>query len=119
MQEGDMVIDLDYIKQSISLRDKTDADDNLLPIAIGIRDYLYDKVRDRDIESNVWIVVGMPRREDRARLKDYIKVDDVIYIDATYKQCIDRAMNDIERKDKDIQKKIIDKWFEIFYEELV
>ena len=119
MAPGDMVVDLDYIKQSISLADKTDASDNLLNVAMALRDKLYEMIRDRDVEgANVWVVAGLPKEEEREQLRRYLKADEMVHMDATYDECITRAMNDEERRDKEKQVRIIDKWFDLFYDEL-
>ena len=118
MEDGDLVIDLDLIKQSISYKDKTSAGDNLVSLAIGIRDYLYEQIRHRDIDCNtVWVVAGLPMKEDRDKLKDYIRATQMIHIDTDYDECIKRADKDVERKDKGKQYEVIDKWFEMYYKE--
>jgi predicted kinase len=118
MEPGDLIIDLDLIKQSISMSNKTNTEYNLLNTAIKIRELLYSLVESREIEcNNVWIVSGLPIKEDRDKLSMRVKADKVIYIEATQEQCIDRAMNDIERTDKELQVRIIDKWFKAYYGE--
>ena len=115
MEEGDLVIDLDYIKQSISLSAKTECNDNLLDIAIGIRELLYDRVADREVDAdNVWIVAGLPTAEERELLSVRVKATKLIHIDTGEKECIRRAMADKDRIDKDIQVRIINKWFRQF-----
>lgn len=112
MEDGDLVIDLDYIKQSISLSNKTECKDNLLDIALNIRDYLYELVSKRNVDANnIWVVAGVPTQEEREQLTNKVNATKLIYIEATEQQCIDRILNDTERIDKDIQIKIIDKWF--------
>ena len=79
MKLGDMIIDLDYIKQSISMANKTSADDRLLNTAIKIRELLYDLVSDKDFECNdVWIVAGLPDKNERQNLIDRVKADEVV-----------------------------------------
>ena len=115
MEDGDLVIDLDYIKQSISLSAKTECNDNLLDIAIGIRELLYDRVADREVDAdNVWIVAGLPTAEERELLSVRVKATKLIHIDTDEKECIRRAMADKDRMDKDMQARIIEKWFRQF-----
>ncbi len=112
MEPGDLVVDLDLIKQSLSMQDKTETSDNLLNVAIGVRDYLYNVIETREIEcNNVWVVAGLPQKEDREKLMQQLKTDKLIFIDTPIDECIKRAMNDTERKDKKKQQYIIDKWF--------
>ena len=120
MEQGDLVVDLDLIKQSISMANKTDAGDNLLEVAMKLRDHLYDQIRNREVEGgNVWVIAGLPKKEEREKLRCYLKADKLIHIQATYDECISRANGDKERLDKEKQKRIIDKWFDQFYEELM
>jgi len=39
MEGGDLVVDLDLIKQSISMKEKTTAGDNLLNVALSVREH--------------------------------------------------------------------------------
>ena len=120
MKHGDMVIDLDLIKQSLGMCDIKDASDSLLNTALKVQELLYKLVEDREFEaSNVWIVSSMPDGHKRNRLIKQLDIDEdnVIFIKATEEQCIERAMNDDERKDKDLQERIIRRWFKVFYGE--
>lgn len=118
MEDGDLVVDLDLIKQSISMKEKTTAGDDLLNVALSVREHLYDLISERDIGcKNVWVVAGLPQKEERDKLSGRIKATEFIYIEATQKECIDRAMNDSERKNKEMQKNIIEKWFKQFHYE--
>lgn len=113
MKPGDMVVDLDYIKQSISMTGKTEARDNYLNVALSIREHLYELIEYRELINSptVWIVAGLPNKDDREYLFNRLLADRMIHIKATKRECIQRAMNDKERKDKEIQLMIIDKWF--------
>ncbi len=118
MEEGDMVVDLDLIKQSISLKTKTECNDNLLSTAIMIREMLYDLIRKREVDcNNVWVVAGLPKQEERDALETHVRATQIIFIEATQEECIARAMNDNERKDKAKQLEVIEKWFKQFYYE--
>lgn len=115
MKNGDLVVDLDLIKQSLSLEGKTKAPDNLVNIALNVREHIYKLIETRKINSNdVWVVAGLPNAEERKNLKKRLNAK-LIFIEATKQQCIDRAMNDSERQDKEKQIKIINKWFNIYY----
>lgn len=117
MDEGDLVIDLDLIKQSLSMSDKTNAKDNLLITALSVREHLYKLVESNEVIcNNVWVVSGLPAKESRNRLKQRLGAE-LIYIKATKEQCYERALNDDERTNKELQKRIIDKWFETYEED--
>jgi len=118
MAYGDMVVDLDLIKQAISMSGKTDAGDNLLSTAIKLRDYLYGLIARREFDCDaVWVVAGLPSGKDRQLLDVKIRPDEWLYCDATMQQCLVRAMNDTERNDKAKQQKVIRKWFDIYESE--
>lgn len=111
MQDGDLVVDLDYIKYALTFRGKGELGDNLMPIAFDVRDMLYEKIEARDVDAkNIWIIASLPRKEERHRLATRLNAK-LIHCHATVHECIDRAMNDIERVDKELQIKIIDKYF--------
>ena len=108
---GDLVIDLDLIKQAISMESRTNDTDNLLDLAIGIRDYIYKRIENNDINTKaIWIVASLPKKEEREALRDRLNAE-LIFIDKNIDECLDNAYNDTNRKDKTLQKKIIEKWF--------
>lgn len=115
MDKGDMVVDLDLIKQSISMASKTNATDNLLNTALSIQEHLYNLIEYREVIrcNNIWVVAGLPNAIDREYLKNRLRAE-LIQIKATKEECIDRAMKDDEREDKELQMRIIDKWFANF-----
>lgn len=111
MQDGDLVVDLDLIKQAISLCNKTDAPDNLLPLALQIRDIIYQKICDREVDCmNAWVIAQLPKKKDREELQEKLDAE-LIFISSDYEECIRRAGEDNERENKIIQRYIIDKWF--------
>lgn len=116
MKNGDMVVDLDLIKQALTMKGKTEASDKIVSTAINIRNYLYDLIENRDLECNdVWVVGGLPRSEQRNKLIKKLKAKE-IFIEATKEECIERAKKDAERLDKNKQITIINKWFDMYYE---
>lgn len=115
MQPGDLVIDLDLIKQSISMAGKTAAADSLLPVALSVRDHLYSLVAQRSINcETVWVVSCLPRHEERCELADRLRATDNVFVEASEQECIDRALRDQERRDKGLQLRIIRNWFNEF-----
>lgn len=115
MLPGDLVIDLDLIKQSISMAGKTAATDSLLPVALSVRDHLYSLVAQRAVNcETAWIVSCLPRHEERCRLADKLRATDIVFIEAAEQECVDRALRDEERRDKGLQFKIIRNWFSEF-----
>lgn len=115
MRNGDMVVDLDLIKQSISMADKTMASDVLLDTAISIRDYIYSLIEKRTMKTDVWVTAGLPTKKERDAVINKIKPDKVVYIDTPQSICVKQANDDNERTNKDKQIEIINKWFRRYY----
>lgn len=113
MDDGDVVVDLDLIKQSLSMQGKTQTGDNFLNLALSIREHIYELIEYREVIkcNRVWVVAGLPKREDREYLFNRLQADNLIHIKATKKECIERADNDSDREDKQLQRMIINKWF--------
>ena len=111
---GDLVVDLDLIKQSISMDGKTEASDNLFNIAAGIREYIYGLIENMEVNcNNIWVVAGLPRLEDRQQLSKRLNAK-LIHIDVSKSECISRAYGDGDRLDKQKQIRIINKWFNLY-----
>ncbi len=111
MKDGDLVVDLDLLKQAISLKSKSEVPDNLLDTAIELRDKLYELIEDKTVDAeNIWVIASLPRREQRLELVKRFNAN-LIYCEATVHECIDRVLLDIERTDKQKQIDIIDSWF--------
>ena len=112
MQPGDLVVDLDAIKQAISLQPGREAPDNLLSVAIGVRDYLYQLIEERAVDCcNVWVIASLPHKQEREELAQRLDAL-LIHCPAGYHECIERAGNDSDRRDKLFQRALIDKYFE-------
>lgn len=113
MEPGDLVIDLDYIKSGISMKGKTAASDNLLNVALKMRDYLYNMVEYREgLEcNNIWIVSCLPTKIERDNLYNRLNATEIIEIKTPMNECVQRMMGDDEREDKMLQAGIIWKWF--------
>jgi len=116
MSIGDMVVDLDLIKQALSMQGKTEATDNLLDTSIKVRDLLYQLIERREVDANnIWVVAGLPKRQEREELKERLKAE-LIFIDTPIHECIRRARADKERQDKQRQVDVITKWWKMYQE---
>ena len=85
---------------------------------MDIREHIYDLISKRDIiqTDTVWVVAGLPKHEDREYTRRRLRPNDMVHINSDMERCIEQAMSDAERHDKDIQVKIIRKWFEDYQE---
>ena len=112
MTPGDLVVDLDMIKQSISLIPGKETPDNLLDIALGIREYLYELIEERAVDCrNVWVIASLPRRAERQELVERLGAE-LIECKVPYHEAIARAKADDERRNKTLQLALIDRYFE-------
>lgn len=111
MQEGDVVIDLDLLGRALCMADKTDVPRNVERIALDIRDFIYSKIADRKLNAkHVWIVAGLPKKHQRHEVAERLKAD-LIPVRVDFDDCYQHVMQDPERKDKELQLAIIEKWF--------
>jgi predicted kinase len=113
MEKGDMVVDLDYIKQAISFTLKDQETNNLLPNAIQIRNSIYNLIENGDVDSKrIWIIAGLPKKTERDALAKRLKAK-LLHIDVGLITCKEQAHNDFKRNMPDW---IIEKYFEEFEE---
>lgn len=113
MADGDLVVDLDAIKEAIGFRDRNTFDERLMPVVWDVRDYLYELIANDKLPVgvNVWVIAGVPKRNERYRLTRKLGVTDSVFLDVSQDECMRRALIDRERTDKELQLKIIRKWF--------
>ena len=109
LQPGDLVVDFDAIKYAISFSHASN--ENLFPIAAGIREYLLQAIENGQADCrNVWVIGCFPRRSERNELAERIGAE-MIHMDADYKACIERAGNDKQRNIT-LRRAAVDKYFE-------
>lgn len=112
MNKGDMVVDLDLIKESISMCDKRDTPDTLLDTANEIKELLYRLIEERKVDAKtVWVIGMLPTRKQRNELASRLHADEVVHIEASIDECIERMLKDETRADKEKQMQIIDSYF--------
>lgn len=112
MNKGDLVVDLDLIWQSISNQELYIKPYELNPFVFKIRDLLIDGIKYRIGKwKNAYIIGCYPLESERERLANELNAE-IILIDATLEECIDRLNNDTSKRNKDIWKDEIVKWFE-------
>ena len=111
----DLVVDLDAIQQALG-HSRYDDSNNLLDMALHIREYIYDLIEKRDeiVDCrNVWVIATLPKKDERQALADRLKAD-LIHISTGQLECLERVANDPKRKDKQIAKAIVEEYFEKF-----
>ena len=112
MTKGDMVVDFDLIKESISMCDKRDTPDTLLDTANEIKELLYRLIEERKVDAKtVWVIGMLPTRKQRNELASRLHADGLVHIEASIDECIERMLKDETRADKEKQMQIIDSYF--------
>lgn len=112
MNKGDMVVDFDLIKESISMCFNRDVPETLLDTAFEIRELLYRLIEERKVDARtIWVIGTLPTRKQRSELISRLHADEVIHIEATIDECIERMLKDESRTDKEKQMQIIDGYF--------
>ena len=111
MLPGDLVVDLDLIGQAIGMSTKAALPYNLLPTAYDIRDYLYKLIESDKVDArNIWIIAALPDSKSRTELAGRLRAE-IVDMKADINTCIERALCDPERMDKELQKQIIEDYF--------
>lgn len=114
MKENDTVIDLDYIISSLQLSESRKKDNHNLQLALDIRDFLYQKVRNNDKNikcDTIWIIGGFPEKEKRERLREDFGAE-LIYIDTDKDTCIQRSINDNLYGDVSYSEQVVNDWWD-------
>ena len=112
MEAGDLIIDLDRIRQAINGQPTHVLTPKLNAISFGIRDYLMDCVRMRNGKWNrAYIIGGFPMSAERERIcKDTGAIE--IYIESTKEECLARLEAEPNNRDIEKWKGFIDSWWE-------
>jgi len=89
--DGDLVVDMDYIYQAISGLDLYTKPNNLLLNAKGLRDELINqiKVRYGDWET-AYIIGGYPDKYERERLAKQLGAE-LVFCECSLEECISRV----------------------------
>lgn len=109
--DGDLIVDVDSIWECVSGCDRYIKPNRLKACVFSIRDNLLDCIKYRRGKwLNAYIVGGYPLISERERLCKELGAE-VIYIDTSKEECINRLM---QCKDRDIEEweKYIEDWWE-------
>lgn len=112
MGQGDLIVDIDRIRQLISSAKNHVLVPSLNPVIFGIRDYLFDCIKvKKGYWHNAYIVGGFPMVSERERICNRLGARE-IFIDTPKEECIRRLMNAQDGRDIEEWTKFIDQWFE-------
>lgn len=108
LAEGDLVIDLDRIKEAVSMLERGRGADNLLPVALAMREAAYAMIAERRADCRTaWVIAGLPVREERVALAERLGAE-LVFVEADYGECVRRARGDVQRQ------LAVDGWWERF-----
>lgn len=108
----DLIVELDPLIGAISMTDGKTLTEDYLPFALELRDTLYRLIEQRKYHfDKAWIIAGLPNKAERLALQSKLKAE-LIHIDTPIEICLKRAKLDDERKNKELQYKIINNYFD-------
>lgn len=108
----DIVVDLDYIMSALSLSSTRDRSPDTFPFALECVFLLHELIGNRKyFFDDAWIITTMPKKQKRNQLAKQLKAE-LIHIDTDMESCLMRAKVDDNRADKELQFKIIKKYFD-------
>lgn len=114
MDSTDLVVDLDFIRQALTMGGRDSSANNLLGLSLAVREYLYSLIAERDILVDcrtVWIAATLPKRSERNALADRLNAE-LVFIDRPLEECLELAASDDSRTDRLMHHEIIERWFE-------
>lgn len=112
MIPGDIVVDLDAIIDAISFRQGKEDMPDLLPVALGIRNYLYRVIDCSEVRSvHAWVIACLPTQKERDDLVERFDAE-LIHLDVPKEECLKRAAYDGDCSRISLQVRIIEKYFE-------
>ena len=112
-EETDIVVDVDSIISALQIDDVRRIDNNILYLALDIRDFILSKIanNDKNIDcKTVWIIGGFPTRKEREELSARLNAE-LIYIDADKDTCVRRSRQDNLYGDEDYSEYVVRDWW--------
>ena len=114
MDPTDLVVDLDLIRQALTMGRREGEANNLVALTIAVREGLYKLIEARDERvdcKTVWIAATLPRRGEREELARRLGAE-LVFVGQPFEACLEQALADPERRDKLLQRELIERWFE-------
>lgn len=112
VEAGDLIVDLDRIRQAINGQPTHCLTPKLNSISFGIRDFLMDCIRMRRGKwTRAYIIGGFPMVSERERICRETGAIEV-YIESTKEECLERLERDPNNRDIELWKGYIDSWWD-------
>ena len=110
--KNDLIVDLDSLWEAVSINPRYVKPDRLKGVVFEMRDKLYDIIKYRSGKwLNAYVITGGALRGDRDRLQARVNADELIYIEASKDECLERIG---ERGEA--WREYIEEWFESYQE---
>lgn len=112
VEAGDLIVDLDRIRQAINGQPTHCLTPKLNSISFGIRDFLMDCIRMRRGKwTRAYIIGGFPMVSERERICRETGAIEV-YIESTKEECLQRLERDPNNRDIELWRGYIDSWWD-------
>lgn len=111
IQKGDLIMDVNRIRQCVSGLSTHEIVPALNSVVFGIRDLLMDAITTRRGRwNNAYIIGGFPLISERERIVKQTGARE-IYIESTMEECLSRLEKDPNGRDIENWKKYIEDWW--------
>lgn len=111
VQRGDLIVDVDRIRQCVSGQETHIITPALNTVVFGIRNYLMDCVKYRTGKwTRAYIIGGFPLISERERIINETGARD-IYIEATKEECLERLHASPDFRNISEWEKYIEDWW--------
>lgn len=111
---GDVIIDLDLLFQAVTGLPMYDRPEALLGFVIDLKRAAIEQAvffHTKNMISNVWIITGGAKAEDRCEIARYYRADHVYVLNPSTDECVRRISLDTRRNSKLVHwRKIVQKW---------
>lgn len=117
--KNDLIVDLDSIWQAVTTAAPYVKPRKLNSVVFRIRDELYDIIKHRSGKwQDAYIITGGALRGDRERLQQLTNSTDMVYIEASKDECLERCAARFvdDKKLQDEWCGYIEEWFERYQE---
>ena len=95
---NDIILDIDSIWEAVSNNGRYNKPNSIKSIVFALRDTMLEQIAMRNFEGNAYVLSTESRALPRERLIQRINADEVIYIQSTREECIERLYNDPDRQ---------------------
>lgn len=116
--QEDLILDFDNIWEAISINKRYIKPNRIKPIAFALRECLMEQIKMRTGSwVNCYILSTEPYVMNRKRLIDSLGIDEVIYMDTTKEECLQRLYKDPNGRSVEEYEQYINNYYDNFQSE--